>query len=75
MLRRRQLLDILVAEKNHLLSIHPCQRTSVEEHIAWLEDKLAQINQEIQALWWVALWWVADVGESFRAKLENQFHI
>lgn len=49
MLRRRQLLDILVAEKNHLLSIHPCQRTSVEEHIAWLEDKLAQINQEIQA--------------------------
>lgn len=48
MLRRRQLLDILVAEKNHLLSMHPCQRTSVEEHITWLEDKLAQVNQEIQ---------------------------
>jgi transposase len=48
MLRRRQLLDILVAEKNHLLSTHPCQRTSVEEHIAWLEDKLAQVNQQIQ---------------------------
>jgi transposase len=48
MLRRRQLLDIVVAEKNHLLSIHPCQRTSVEEHIAWLEDKLTQINQQIQ---------------------------
>lgn len=48
MLRRRQLVDILVAEKNHLFSIHPCQRASVEEHIAWLEDKLAQLDEQIQ---------------------------
>jgi transposase len=48
MLRRRQLVDILVAEKNHLFSIHPSQRASVEEHIAWLEDKLAQLDEQIQ---------------------------
>jgi transposase len=47
MLRRRQLLDIVVSEKNHLLSIPLSQRASVEEHIAWLEDKLAHLNQEI----------------------------
>jgi len=45
--RRKQLLDILVAEKNHLLSTPLSQRCSVEEHLAWLEDKLAQLNQEI----------------------------
>jgi transposase len=45
--RRKQLLDILVAEKNHLLSTPLSQRDSVEEHLAWLEDKLAQLDQEI----------------------------
>jgi transposase len=45
--RRKQLLDILVAEKNHLLSTPLSQRCSVEEHLAWLEDKLAQLDQEI----------------------------
>jgi transposase len=45
--RRRQLVDILVDEKNHLLSTPLFQRTSVEEHLAWLDDKLAQLDQEI----------------------------
>jgi transposase len=45
--RRKQLLDILVAEKNHLLSTPLSQRCSVEEHLAWLEEKLAQLDQEI----------------------------
>ncbi len=47
MVRRRQLLDILVDEKNHLGSTPLSQRSSVEEHIAWLEDKLDKLNQEI----------------------------
>lgn len=47
MVRRRQLLDILVAEKNHLGSTPLSQRTGVEEHIAWLEDKLEQLEQQI----------------------------
>lgn len=46
--RRRQLLDILVDEKNHLLSTPLFLRSSVEEHVAWLEDKLAHLEQEIR---------------------------
>jgi len=48
MQRRRQLLDILVAEKNHLLSTPLFQRAGVEEHLTWLEEKLAQLDQDIQ---------------------------
>jgi len=48
MVRRRQLLDILITEKNHLLSTPLFQRSDVEEHITWLEDKLAQFDQEIK---------------------------
>jgi transposase len=45
--RRRQLLDIVVEEKNHLLSTPLFQRDDVLEHILWLQDKLAAIDQEI----------------------------
>jgi transposase len=48
MLRRRQLLDILVDEKNHLLSTRLLLRPRVEEHLAWLEAELAELNQEIE---------------------------
>jgi transposase len=50
MVRRRQLLDILVTEKNHLLSTPLSQRADVEEHITWLQDKLAHFDLEIQDL-------------------------
>lgn len=48
MLRRRQLLDILVDEKNHLLSTRLSLRPKVEKHIAWLETELADLNREIE---------------------------
>jgi len=48
MVRRRQLLDILVEEKNHLLSTPLFQRDDVQEHILWLQNKLAGIDQEIE---------------------------
>ena len=48
MLRRRQLLDMLVDEKNHLASTRLSLRPKVEAHIAWLESELADLNQQIE---------------------------
>jgi transposase len=47
MVRRRQLLDILVDEKNHLTSTRLSLRPKVEQHLAWLEQELADLDQEI----------------------------
>jgi transposase len=47
MLRRRQLLDMLVMEKNHLGSTRLSLRPQVEEHIAWLEAEIAKLDQQI----------------------------
>jgi len=46
--RRRQLLEILVAEQNRLHSTQPSLKGNVEEHIRWLQDALAKLDQEIQ---------------------------
>ncbi len=48
MLRRRQILDILVDEKNHLLSTRLSLRSKVEDHLAWLEAELAELDREIE---------------------------
>lgn len=47
MVRRRQLLDMLVAEKNHLCSTRLDLRVKVEEHIAWLEKEVEELDKEI----------------------------
>lgn len=47
MVRRRQLLDILVDEKNHLASTRLSLRPRIAEHMAWLEQELADLDQEI----------------------------
>ena len=47
MVRRRQLLDILVDEKNHLASTRLSLRPMIEEHIAWLAQELAELDQQI----------------------------
>lgn len=47
MLRRRQLLDILVMEKNHLFSTRLSMRPDVEKHIIWLEAEIADLDQQI----------------------------
>ncbi len=48
MARRRQLLEMLVMEKNHLLSTRLSLRSKVQEHIAWLEQEIDQLTQQIQ---------------------------
>ena len=50
MLRRRQLLDILVDEKNHLVSTRLSLRSQVEEHITWLDKEIDDLNQQIDDL-------------------------
>jgi len=47
--RRRQLLEMQVAEQNRLLSTPPSLKANVEEHILWLQTALAKLDQEIQA--------------------------
>jgi transposase len=47
MVRRRQLVDMLTAEKNRLASAHPRLRKDVQVHIRWLEKRLGGVNQDL----------------------------
>lgn len=46
--RRRQLLAELTAEKNRLSTCPDCVRDDVEEHIAWLEERIKRLENDIQ---------------------------
>jgi transposase len=46
--RRRQLMEMLIAEQNRLNSAMPRMKGEVEEHIRWLQDRLARIDQQIE---------------------------
>jgi transposase len=46
--RRRQLLEMLVAEQNRLNSARLSSRQNLEEHIVWLQKALADLDKEIQ---------------------------
>ena len=48
--RRRQLVDMLVAEKNRLDRAHPAARKDVREHIEWLQDRLKRADRELHDL-------------------------
>ena len=45
--RRRQLVDMLVAEKNRLHTAPRSNRKSIQAHIQWLERSLKDINKDI----------------------------
>lgn len=45
--RRRQIVDMLVAEKNRLHTAPIPNRSSIEKHIQWLERSLKDINDDI----------------------------
>ena len=46
--RRRQVVDMLVAEKNRLSISHASVRERVQGHITWLEEELNDINTDLQ---------------------------
>jgi len=49
--RRKQLIEMLTAEKNRLGSAaNPNIREKIEEHIEWLEQDLAALDEQLQAL-------------------------
>lgn len=48
MARRRQLLEMLVMEKNHLLSTRLNVRRGIQEHITWLQREIDQLTEQIQ---------------------------
>lgn len=45
--RRRQLVDMLVAERNRLTTARPAARTSVETHIQWLEARIRESDRDL----------------------------
>ena len=45
--RRRQLIDMRVQEKLRLERASPVQRTSLKEHIAWLDERIDQIGIDL----------------------------
>lgn len=47
LVRRRQLVEMLVAEKNRLPMTHPSMQPRLREHIQWLETELDQIDQDL----------------------------
>ena len=46
--RRRQLIEMLVAEQNRLNTVRLSLRENLEEHITWLHKALKGLDQEIQ---------------------------
>ncbi len=45
--RRRQIVEMLTVEKNRLTTVPPTMRPDIEEHLQWLQDKLAQLDADI----------------------------
>lgn len=55
--RRRQLVEMLTAEKNRLLSASATIRKSLRTHITWLERELARTNSDLtQAIQQSPVW-------------------
>jgi transposase len=48
--RRTQLITIQVAEKNRLSTCSDALRADIEEHIAWLQERIEDMNTNIQTL-------------------------
>lgn len=48
--RRRQLVDMLTAEKNRLSQAQKSVRKNIKAHIAWLEQRLNEIDSDLNKL-------------------------
>ncbi len=45
--RRHQIVEMLTIEKNRLQTVRPTMRADIEAHIAWLTEKLAVLDADI----------------------------
>lgn len=45
--RRKQLIEMLTVEKNRLSTVRPVMRSELEAHVAWLTERLASLDQDI----------------------------
>jgi transposase len=45
--RRKQLVEMLTVEKNRRHTVRPRMRPDLDEHIAWLTERLAKLDQDI----------------------------
>ena len=50
MTRRRQVVEMLTAEKNRLSNAPASVQKRLRQHITWLEEELAQLNEQIEQL-------------------------
>lgn len=48
--RRRQLVEMLSAEKNRRSSLRAKMRQNIERHIEWLEEQIQELDEEIEQL-------------------------
>lgn len=48
--RRRQLVEMLTAEKHRQSSLRGKMRQNVDEHVEWLEKRIAELDDEIEQL-------------------------
>ncbi|NDJ18599.1 IS110 family transposase, partial [Myxacorys almedinensis A] len=48
--RRRQLVEMLSAEKNRRASLRAKMRQNIERHIEWLEEQIQELDEEIEQL-------------------------
>jgi transposase len=46
--RRRQLIEMLTAERNRRHTAPPAVRTEVDEHIAWLEQRVKRLDGDLE---------------------------
>lgn len=49
LVRRRQLIEMLVAEKNRMYMAHKVVKPRLKEHIAYLQRELEELDQELKA--------------------------
>jgi len=48
LMRRRQIITLLTAEKNRLLQANPAVRERVKNHVIWLKQELSDITTELK---------------------------
>lgn len=50
LVRQRQLVDMITAEKNRLRRASPSVRSGIESHLGWLNEEPKKLNEEIRKL-------------------------